>query len=462
MEVKLFGAAKTVTGSCYSIKANNDRILIDCGMFQGSKKLEKQNYDEFDFEIKQHKALLLTHAHLDHCGRIPKLVKDGFRGKIYATSATKDLAFVVMMDSAKIASHDVAYENRRRARQGLPPREPIYTEHDVRDAISLFESVDYNKKIKITNNISATFHDAGHILGAASIQLEVNEGDEAKTIVFSGDLGQINTPIVKDPEIIQKADYVFIESTYGDRLHPTIVERKNKFLEVIHDTHKRGGKLMIPSFAIERAQELLYDLNGFVEKDIMPKIEVYLDSPMAIRATEVFKRHPEAYDKEIKAILDSGDDPFTFPGLTYSKTVEDSKGINLVEGPCIIIAGSGMCTAGRIKHHIANYIDDPKNTLLFVGFQVHGTLGYWIKKGEKRIRLLGKEIDVRSKIESIDSFSGHADYQGLINWLKHFSPKPKKVFITHGEEKTASSFSEKVNGLGIETKIPEMKEKIIL
>jgi metallo-beta-lactamase family protein len=458
MEVKLFGAAKTVTGSCYSIQTKGTKVLVDCGMFQGPKRIQKMNYEEFGFNPKSYKALFLTHAHLDHCGRIPKLVKLGFKGQIYATAAARDLAFVVMMDSAKIAKHDTMYENKKRERQGLPPREPIYTEKDVKNAMMLFTVVKYDTPIKITNDVTAQFYEAGHILGASSVQLEI----EDKTLIFSGDLGQSDTPIVRDPEVIKKADYVFIESTYGDRLHEPMGKRKNKFLEIIHKTYKKGGKLMIPSFAIERAQELLYDLNGFVEKKLMPKIPVFLDSPMAIKATEVFKKHPEEYNKEIKDLLDSGDNPFSFPGLSYSNTVDDSKKINTIKTPLIVIAGSGMCTAGRIKHHIKNYIEDPKNTILFVGYQVQGTLGYWIKKGEKRVRLLGTEVNVRANVETIDSFSAHADYKSLLTWLKNFNPKPQKVFICHGDEEAAISFSKKVQKLGLKTYIPNMQESLKL
>jgi len=416
------------------------------------------NFDKFDFNPEEYSALLLTHAHLDHCGRIPKLVKHGFKGKIFCTSATKDLAYIVMMDAAKIAVHDTERENRRRAEINLPPRQPIYEEKDVENVIKLFKIVDYGKLIKINKEINVTFHDAGHILGAASLKIDV----EKKILVFSGDLGQVGTPIVRDPTIIKKADYVFIESTYGDRLHPPAKERKNKFLDIINETYKRGGKLLIPSFAIERTQELLYDLNLFVEKNLMPKIDVYIDSPMAIKTTEVFKKHPEFYDKEIKALFDTGDNPFSFPGLRLSKTVDDSKKIDELKKPCIIIAGSGMCTGGRIKYHIKNDIEDPKSTILFVGYQVKGTLGYWIKKGVKKIRLLGTQRFVRARVASIDSFSAHADYNSLLNWLKHFSPKPTKVFVIHGDKEASLEFSNKVQKLGLKTYIPRMREKITL
>jgi metallo-beta-lactamase family protein len=462
MQITPFGAAKTVTGSCYSITAEKNKVLVDCGMFQGSKKEEKLNYLDFGFEAKRYIALFLTHAHLDHCGRIPLLVKRGFKGKIYATSATRDLAFVVMMDSAKIAAHDISWENKKRAKQNLPPREPIYAEKDVHNAMKLFQTVEYHDGIYVNSHIRGEFFDAGHILGASSLKLEIVEEGKKTIVVFSGDLGQKNTPIVKDPEFIDKADYVFIESTYGDRLHEHTVKRGKKFLEIIQATYDKGGKLMIPSFAIERAQELLYDINGFMEKHLMEPETVYLDSPMAIKATEVFRKHPEDYDAEIKKIFDQGDDPFNFEGLKFSRTVEESKAINNTDYPIIIIAGSGMCTAGRIKHHIKNHIDDPKNTILFVGYQVFGTLGYWIKKGEKRIRLLGTEMEVKAKVETIDSFSAHADYEGLLEWLQAFKQKPKKVFIIHGEEDTQKEFAKKVKKIGLDTHIPSRCEKINL
>jgi metallo-beta-lactamase family protein len=326
----------------------------------------------------------------------------------------------------------------------------------------LSEDIDHHEYIDIGKNITVMFFDAGHILGASFIQMKITEKNKTIKVVFSGDIGQIGTPIVKELEFVQDADYVFIESTYGDRLHTPIEERRNQFLDIINETYQRKGKLMIPSFAIERAQEIIYDINEFAEKKMMPKMNVYLDSPMAIKATEIFKRHYEDYNEEVKSIMDSGDNPFHFPGLIYSKTVDDSKAIDLEKKPCIIIAGSGMCTSGRIKHHIAANIEDPKNTILFAGFQVEGTLGYWIKKGKKRVKLLGKQFNVNSKVVSIDSYSGHADYKGLIEWLKYFYPKPKKVFICHGDEKVEREFAKKVEKLGIETYIPDMAEIIKL
>jgi metallo-beta-lactamase family protein len=434
MEIKVLGAAKEVTGSCYSLSAGDDQLLVDCGMFQGSKEMEKLNYEKFSFNPRKYKALLLTHAHLDHCGRIPLLVKSGFRGKIYSTDATKALAFIIMADSAKIAEEDTKNENKRRVMEKLPPRNPIYTIGDVNDAMKLFVTVRYEEDVRITKNISAKYYDAGHILGSSSIQVSINENGKTRIVVFSGDLGQDGSILVKNTAPISQADYVFMESTYGDRLHDPIEKRKMDLIRVINETYKRGGKIMIPSFAIERTQELLYYIGQFMEAGIIPNMQVYLDSPMAIRATEVFQKFMKYFNAEVQERLKKIDNVFGFPELILARSREESKEINGVTKPCIIIAGNGMCSAGRIKHHIANNIEDKRNTLLFVGFQVEGTLGYWIKKGEKKIRLLGREVVANARIESIEGFSAHADRIGLLKWLNNFSTKPKKVFITHGDE----------------------------
>lgn len=462
MEVCLYGAAKTVTGSCYSIVTKNEKILVDCGLFQGGKDIEKMNYEDFPFDASKYDALVLTHAHLDHCGRIPKLVKYGFRGKIYATNATKELAFIILMDAAKIAAHDTEKENERRAKEGLPKRKPLYNIEDVKIAMKLFKKVSYDVDFNVTKNIVARYYNAGHILGAASIRLEIKDKNESKILAFSGDLGNETSIIVQDKDPIKKADYVFIESTYGDRLHEKIEDRNKEFLRIINETYKRGGKLLIPSFAVERAQELIFDIANFQQEGLMPKIKVYLDSPMAIKATNVFSDYPEYYNKFVKDSMKKRDNPFSFPNLIFTETVKESKLLNDTSEPCIIIAGSGMCNAGRIKHHIKNNIENPQTTLLFVGYQARGTLGYWIKKGEKVVKLLGGHFKVNAKIESIDGFSAHADYLELISWLKNYSPKPKKVFICHGEEEQAEAFSKRVQKEGMKTYIPSMNEKLEL
>jgi len=462
MELKFFGAAKEVTGSCYSLSTKDEQILIDCGMFQGSKDMERINYENFNFDPRKYNSLILTHAHLDHCGLIPKLVKYGFRGKIYSTDATRDLAFVIMLDAAKIALEDTNNENKRRAKQGLPPRKPIYNDIDVKTAMRLFVKVEYGKDVKISKNIIARFYDAGHILGSACVQLKIVEKNKTNLIVFSGDLGQANAVLVKNAEPIAKTDYVLVESTYGDRLHPPIEERQKELLRIINETYKRGGKLLIPSFAVERAQEIIYCLGEFMQKGLIPKMDVYLDSPMAMKATDVFSKYSEYYNENVQKSIKKKGDPFNFSRLIRTQTVEESKAINRITKPCIIIAGNGMCTAGRIKHHIRNNIEEPKNTILFIGYQVKGTLGYWIKKGEKIIKLLGVEVKVNSKVEAIDGFSAHADYTGLISWLENFSPKPKMTFIVHGEEEQSTAFSKRIAKLKFISCVPSIGDKFEL
>ncbi len=461
MEIKVLGAAKQVTGSCYSLSLDEEKIIIDCGMFQGGKDSEKLNYEPFELNPRKYQALLLTHAHLDHCGRIPVLVKSGFRGKIYTTEATKALAQIIMLDSAKIAAEDTKNENARRVEENLPARTPLYSVADVQDTMKLFSTVDYDETVKVTKNISAKFYDAGHILGSASIQLTVKEKNKTKIVVFSGDLGQNNSILVKKTEPITKADFVFMESTYGDRIHEPEGKRKTELVRVIRESYKRGGKLMIPTFAVERTQELLYFIGEFMEEGIIPKMPVYLDSPMAIRSTDVFRKYLEYFNSDVQKRLRKTKDVFGFPELRMTKSSGESKDINWVKGPCIVLAGNGMCTAGRIKHHIANNISNEKNTLLFVGFQVYGTLGYWIREGQKVIRLLGKEIQVKSTIENIEGFSAHADKPVLLKWLKNFSSKPK-VFIIHGDAEQQVALSKTLSKEKYENYIPSMDETIVL
>jgi len=462
MELQFFGAAKEVTGSCHSLTTKETKLLVDCGMFQGSKEMERLNYENFSFDPASYPIILLTHAHLDHCGRIPKLVKFGFKGKIYATNATKELARVVMLDAAKIAAEDTEHENKRRAKQGLPARKPIYNQIDVKNALKLFVTVKFEEEVKISKDILTKYYDSGHILGSACIQLKVTEGKKTNTIVFSGDVGQADAVLVKNFTPIEKGDYVLIESTYGDRLHPPIEERQKQLIRIINESYKKGGKLLIPAFAVERTQEMLYYIGQFMRKGLIPKMDVYLDSPMAIRATEVFSKYPEYYNKDVQASIKERKDPFDFPELIKTQDAQKSKLINSVTKPCIVIAGNGMCTAGRIKHHIRNNISDPKTTLLFIGYQVEGTLGYWIKKGEKKIKLLGIEVPVRAKIEVIDGFSAHADANGLMSWLSSYNPKPKKVFIIHGDENSSKAFKEKIDQLGFTSYIPSIGDKIEL
>jgi len=448
MKITFQGAAKIVTGSCYLFKVGKIKFLVDCGMFQGPKEIVRMNYLPFKFNPKEISFVLLTHAHIDHSGLIPKLVKYGFNGKIYSTQATKELCKVMLEDSVDVQKDKLKISNRRRLREGQKPRELLYDTKEVQKAMRLFSSLKYNKKQNI-GEISVVFKNAGHILGSSMIEVFA----EGKKLVFSGDIGQGSGLILNNPEIIKEADYLFFESTYGDRLHIHTDKRLEKLAKVINETHKKGGKLMIPVFAIERTQELIFSLEELYEKKMIPYQKVFLDSPLAIEATEVFKKHPQEYNSKIK---------FNFKGLESTSRVESSMRINRYDKPAIIMAGSGMCNAGRIRHHIKHNIWNPKNTILFVGYQAKGTLGRVIRSGEKIIRMMGLKLVVKAKVETLDSFSGHADQKMLLSWIKNFVEKPKKVFVIHGEEKASTVLSQKINTLGMKTKIPSIGEVVEL
>jgi metallo-beta-lactamase family protein len=432
MELKFLGAAGIVTGSCHLLTVNGRQYLLDCGMFQGTKDITKRNYLPFAFDPRKIQAVLLSHAHIDHSGLIPKLCKEGFRGKVYCTRATKDLCRIMLEDSADIHEREAVYDNRRLKREGLPLRQPLYEKKDAKNCMKLFKAVDYSTEVQVSHDIRVVYRDAGHILGAAILEIFATEDGNEKKIVFSGDLGQPGLPIIKDPEMIDKADYVIMESTYGSRIHESVTERRKLLLEIIKKNYEKGGVLMIPSFAVERAQELIYRLNEFSEKNMMPKMKVFVDSPLATKATEIFLRHPECYDEEIKGLISKGDNPFEFPELKYIKKVNDSKRLNELKGPFMIIAGSGMCNGGRIKHHLMNHLDEKNSTLLFIGYQARGTLGRRIRDGEKKVKIYGRWYGVNLEIDSIGGFSAHGDKYMLADWARNFKGKPE-IYIVHGE-----------------------------
>lgn len=444
MEIKLnfFGAAQNVTGSCYLVEANGSRILIDCGLYQ-ERELKSRNFDDFPVPAATIDAVLLTHAHLDHCGRIPKLVKEGFRGRIIATAATVEIAQIIMKDSAHIQEEDIKHKMFRHQKAGKKspfPYEALYTQEDVDKTIPLMERVSYKVPVRVGQGISASFFEAGHIFGSTSIRLEVTQGDERRSILFSGDVGRWDIPIINDPHNHTQADYVLIESTYGDRVHGEVKSIPGELERIINETHKAGGNIVIPSFAVERTQELLYHLHNLLIEDRIPHLLAFVDSPMAVSVTEIFRKHEELFDKETRAMLRRGEHPCDFPGLTMSRTVDQSKAINHIKGTAIIIAGSGMCTGGRIKHHLKNNIDRPESTILFVGYQAVGTLGRQILEKPDEIRIFGEIHPVRARIEKISGFSAHADKDELVRWVSSLATPPRRVFITHGEEKVAASF----------------------
>ncbi len=443
MEIKLkfVGAAKNVTGSCYYVEANGVRLLVDCGLYQ-ERDLKPRNWADFPVPPNTLDAVLLTHAHLDHCGRLPKLVKEGFTGKIYATAATAEIANIIMLDSAHIQEEDVKHKQRRHERSGKKSPfayEPLYIKEDAEKANRLFNKVGYAKPILIGEGITAEFHEAGHVFGSASIKLTVVQGGETRTLLFSGDVGRWNLPIMRDPSQFEQADYVLIESTYGDRIHGKVADIPWELARIINETHHAGGNLVIPSFSLERTQELIYHLNNLLNEERIPKCPVFVDSPMAIKITEVFKKHPELYDEEAQALLRSGDQPCDFPGLVMSRTVEQSKAIANQSGTSIMIAGSGMCTGGRVKHHLKNNIARSDSTILFVGYQAFGTLGRHIFEQPATIRIFGEELELKARVEKISGFSAHADQEELNRWISSLKTPPRTLFVTHGEEKAATA-----------------------
>ncbi|WP_026894775.1 MBL fold metallo-hydrolase RNA specificity domain-containing protein [Clostridiisalibacter paucivorans] len=461
MHIEFLGAANVVTGSNYLITTDKHKILIDCGLFQGSDQLEKLNFKDFDFEPSEIDFLLLSHAHIDHSGRIPKLVKDGFKGKIICTKATKDLCNIMLLDSAHIQESDVEWENKWRKRAGKPLIKPLYTVDDAQISLRYFDSVLYDQKIKINDNVSVRFKDAGHILGSSIVELWITEHNKTTKLVFSGDLGTSNKPILRDPAPIEDADYLIMESTYGGRLHPDLKESKEKLFEIINDTVSKGGSVIIPSFAVGRTQELIYELNKYYKnnKDLEAymRIPIYIDSPMAVSATNVFKENTYCFDDEAKKLILEGDNPFEFENLHYVKSQQESMRLNKTNYPKVIISASGMCEAGRIRHHLKHNIWKKSNSVVFVGYQAEGTLGRKIRDGAKKVKILGEKIVVDANIHSIEGFSGHGDQNDLLDWLKGFRKTPKKIFIVHGERKSSEALEKIIHEkFNISTFIPKM------
>ena len=469
MKITFLGATRTVTGSNFLVEAVGKKFLVDCGMWQGNKEMEEENFNEFDFDPKQIDFMLLTHAHIDHSGRIPKLYNEGFRNKIYAHKATCDLCSLMLPDSGHIQEMESEWKNRKRKRRGEPERPPLYTAEEAARCLEIFEAVNYDEIIEIDENIHVRFNDAGHMLGSSIIELWVKEdGKEVKT-VFTGDLGNNDIPLLDSPTMIEDADYLVMESTYGSRLHVRNDEKAKIFLDVVSETLDKQGTVVIPSFAVGRTQEILYELNKIKEntddedferkyKTLM-KAPVYVDSPLAISATEVFRENMDLFEEDVQKEIMSGDNPLEFPGLKFTMTTDESKALNEDPTPSIIISASGMCEVGRIKHHLKHNLWNPNSTILFVGYQAPGTLGYSIVNGAKTVKIFGEEIAVNARIEYIEGYSGHADQEWLMNFIYSFITKPKHIFLVHGEEESQDVLEKKIiDETGISVTTPEYGE----
>lgn len=442
MKVSFLGATRTVTGSFFVIETSQTRFAVDCGLFQGDKELKERNYKDFNVEPSSIDFLILTHAHIDHSGLIPKLCRLGFQGPIYCNQATSDLCQVLLPDSGYIQESEVERKNRKNLRAGKELIEAIYTVDDAEASLKQFRPLNYDEIIQVADDIEMRLRDAGHILGSSIVELWIeDENGRNIKLVFTGDLGQGNQPIIKNPTVIESADYLFMESTYGNRYHRGVSNRRDELEEIIKDTMRKGGNLIIPAFAVERTQDLLYDLNYLYNHGRLdPSIDIYIDSPLAIAATEIFLKSYEYYDDETRRLLDQG--KLNLPNLKFSRSQEDSIQLNQVKGNTIIISASGMCDAGRIKHHLKHNLWRPESTILFVGYQAEGTLGHRILDGQKLVRIHGEQIAVKADIKKIEAYSAHADQGGLLSWLKQFAKLPQTVFLVHGEEDAQRTLAE--------------------
>ena len=469
MKVTFLGATKMVTGSNFLVEAAGKKFIVDCGMYQGKAEVEMENYSPFEYNPAEIDFMLLTHAHIDHSGRIPKLYNEGFKGPIYAQKATCDLCGIMLPDSGHIQEMEAQWKNKKRERKGEKPLPPLYTAEDAINSLELFVQVKYDEIIQVDENIFVRFNDAGHMLGSSIIEVWTKEdGKETKT-VFTGDIGNNDIPLLSSPTMIENCDYLVMESTYGSRLHMKNDQKAEMFLDIVSETIDNGGTVIIPSFAVGRTQEILYELNKIKQnrddeefrrkyKTLM-KVPVYVDSPLAISATEIFKQNTDLFEDEIKEEIEHGDNPLEFPGLRFTQTADESKALNESTEPSIIISASGMCDVGRIKHHLKHNIWNPKSTILFVGYQAPGTLGNLIVNGAKKVTIFGEEFAVNARIEYIEGYSGHADQQWLMNFIYSFITKPKHIFLVHGEDESQEVLRNKIlEETGIGVSIPEYGE----
>ena len=467
MQIRLsfLGAAQNVTGSKYLLETDNVKLLVDCGLYQ-ERELKGRNWNPFFMPPQSLGAVLLTHAHLDHCGLLPRLVLKDFNQPIYCTAATAEITRIMLLDAGKLQEEDAEFKQRRHKkerRKGKYPEIPLYTQEDAEAVFPLFSPVKYGEPVPIGEGVEASFHDAGHVLGSSMVRLKIEQNGERRIVIFSGDIGRWSKPMLEDPTLFDEADYVVVESTYGDRLLEPVEDTAKEFAEIINATATKGGNIIIPSFALERSQEILYYLNKFRLEKRIPHLPVFVDSPMAISITEVFGNYPQLFDGEMKKLLSQEKSPFAFPELKMVRTTEESKELNRLTGSNIIIAGSGMCTGGRIKHHLVNNITREENTILFVGYQAFGTLGRYIVDGAKTARILGNYYPIRARIAQVHGFSAHADRDELIKWLSGLAKPPRRVFVTHGELKASKNLAGLVReSKGWETLVPRYRQQVRL
>ena len=442
MELEFLGAAECVTGSCHMLKIQNKTILLDCGLYQGGEQGNGKN-ENFQFNAKDIDLVILSHAHIDHSGRIPLLYKNGFRGEVLCTRATMELCEVMLPDSGHIQEMEVEWKNRKRKRKGLEPEESIYSSKDAEECLKFFKSYSYDEEIKPFDGVTITFKDAGHLLGSAIIELQLKEKDGMPIkLIYSGDLGNFNIPLINDPTYIESADYVIMETTYGDKVHNNFKDVLKELASIVKETFAKGGNVIIPSFAVGRTQEVLYALNKYVEGDMVKECSVYVDSPLAEKATKIFENNREIFDSEAKELEKTDENILHFQGLNFTHSSEDSMKLNEIQKGVVIISTSGMCDAGRIKHHLKHNLWRKESSVVFVGYQAEGTLGREILDGNKMVRIFGEEIAVSASIYNLQGLSGHADRNGLIKWIENIRIKPRQIFLVHGDKKTQKSFKD--------------------
>ncbi|KEI04186.1 MBL fold metallo-hydrolase RNA specificity domain-containing protein [Clostridium botulinum] len=458
MKIEFYGAAKCVTGSCHILKVNDKNVLLDCGLFQGRDEKERGN-DEFPFDARKIDYVILSHAHIDHSGRIPLLYKKGFKGEVICTKATKELCSIMLPDSGYIQETETEWKNRKRIRQGLGTIEPLYTAKMAELSMYLFRDYDYEEVIEVFDGFKVIFKEAGHLLGSSIVEMYIREEyeDEVK-IVYTGDLGNTNKPIIKDPSYINYADYIIMETTYGDRLHGDMDWSFKELVNIITDTFRRGGNVIIPSFSVGRTQEVLYALSKYVKDNTIKDVTIFVDSPLAANTTKIYEKCSDYYDEEMKELMSNGLNPLNFKGVIYTNTPQESMRINKFQGNAIIISASGMCEAGRIKHHLKHNLWRKECSIVFVGYQAEGTLGRSILDGNKKVNLFGEPIAVNAKIYNLEGLSGHADKNGLIEWIDKLMVRPKEIFLVHGDTKSQEGFKELLDSKGFKSKIMDVFE----